>query len=613
MKKMSLTSSCHNVSIVWVGLMCVAVLFLQTVSVPLASGQAPEDLSVVQVEAYASHRRIHPGEPFQVAIEVRIKQGFHINSHKPLDQFLVPTAVKFDDKEGFDFAPPSYPVPQLKSFSFSTSQVSVYDGRIVMRTLAKLAQNVALGDTKISGHLAYQACNGQTCFMPRSAKFEIPLEIVKSEEQIQLTNQDIFQQNIPLTSEELHAKQIIERGLSYALVAFFLFGLALNLTPCVYPVIPLTVSFFVAQKKRGKWGIFLLASYYVIGIAIIFSILGMVSGLAGKQWGFLFQNPWFVIVIAIIVLLMAASMFGAFEISVPSFIMTSVGKSRQGAFGSFIMGLTVGVIIAPCAGGLIIGLVGMVAKLGIAAKGALLFFVMGLGLGLPYLFLGMFSGLLNRLPESGVWMLWVRKLFGLLLIGVAIYFLLPQAKQVNDQQGFYLGVLGIFGGLFLGFFEHGERYSPMFKKFRAFIGLLLILSGGWLVNEALRPASPTIDWVDYRAQSIESLQRENKPVLIDFYADWCAHCKELERTTFRDERVVDKSAGFVMVKVNCTSPGGKCSALTQRFKVSGLPTMVFLGPRGEEFHGLRVVGFLGPAELLKRMENAVAQSKGSVG
>jgi thiol:disulfide interchange protein DsbD len=441
--------------------------------------------------------------------------------------------------------------------------------------------------------------------MPESIRFEVPLKVVEASAPIKLVNKHIFKKTTSLTSDELRAKEIIERGLVYALLAFFLFGLALNLTPCVYPVIPMTVSFFSGQGERKRQAMFFLASSYVLGIAIIFSLLGLISGLAGKQWGFLFQSTWFVIVIAMIILSMAASMFGAFEITVPSFLMRHLGKSRQGVIGSFLMGLTVGVVIAPCAAGIIIGLVGIVARLGIVAKGALLFFVMGLGLGLPYLFLAMFSGFMNRLPKSGMWMVWIRKLFGLLLIGVAIYFLLPQAKQINDQQGFYLGVLGIFGGLLLGFLERGEGYPRSFKIIRGIFGVLLILSGALLVNAALRPEPPAIDWVYHRGQSIEQLQEKNRPLLIDFYADWCAACSELDRKTFRDKKVVEKATEFVMVKVDCTSPDNKCTALTEKFRVSGLPTVVFINSKGEEIHGLRAVGFLGPAEMLGKMEEAL--------
>ncbi|NVL89618.1 MAG: thioredoxin family protein [Desulfobacterales bacterium] len=606
-------------------LLSVAVLLLQYLFVPLSSGQPPQDLKVVQAEACVSYDKIHPGGTFQVAIVADIKQGFHINSHKPMNQFLMPTVVRFDERKEIAFGHVRYPESELKSFSFSAEKLSVYKGRIVMLAQGKLSEDISLGDTKASGLLAYQACNDQSCFMPRTVKFEIPLKIVRAGEPVKLINKDIFQQEaslagrvhrpreiadnkrLPFTSDELRAKELIERGLPYALLAFFLFGLALNLTPCVYPVIPMTVSLFVGQGEGKKREMFILSLFYVVGIALIFSVLGLISGIAGKQWGFLFQHPWFVIIIVIIILSMAASMFGAFEITIPSSLMTKFGKSRKGAIGSFIMGLTVGVVIAPCATGIIIGLVGVVAKLGIVAKGALLFFVMGLGLGLPYLFLATFSGLLNRLPKSGMWMVWVRKLFGLLLIGVALYFLVPQAKQIHNQQGFYLGILGIFGGLLLGFLEHGKGHTRGFKIIRGFFCVLLILSGVLLVNAAIRPGPQEIDWVYYKGQSIEQIQKENKPILVDFYADWCAVCKELDRKTFADKRVVEKSTKFIMARVDCTSPDNNCTPLTEKFNVSGLPTIVFISAGGEQLHNLRAVGFLGPDEMLKRMEKALVK------
>jgi len=127
------------------------------------------------------------------------------------------------------------------------------------------------------------------------------------------------------------------------------------------------------------------------------------------------------------------------------------------------------------------------------------------------------------------------------------------------------------------------------------------------VNAALQPEPSAIDWVYYRGQSIERLQEKNRPLLIDFYADWCAACKELDRKTFRDKKVVEKATGFVMLRVDCTSPDNKCTALTEKFRVSGLPTVVFISSKGEEIHGLRAVGFLGPAEMLRKMEETLAR------
>ncbi|MBW2265625.1 MAG: thioredoxin family protein [Deltaproteobacteria bacterium] len=514
--------------------------FLGGISLASSTKGDTESAGMLRVEAYASHESIHPGKSFQIAVIGHIKEGLHINSRQPSDSFLVPTVISFRETQGVTLGPVSYPSPKEKAFSFAKEKMSVYEGKVSFLASGQVSKNRSSGNLKLSGTISYQACSDKSCFMPESEDFEIALRVIDKGQPAKLVNQAIaiFKQDKSLlTQDELRAKGVIEKGIFYSLAAFFLFGLALNLTPCVYPVIPLTVSFFSTKGKQKKAETFLLAFCYIVGIAIVFSALGLISGLAGRQWGFLFQNPWFVIFISIIMLSMAASMFGAFEIAVPSFLMTRAGKARQGAIGSFVMGLTAGVIIAPCAAGIVIGLVGIIAKMGLVAKGAMLFFAMGMGLGLPYLFLALFSGLMNKLPQAGMWMVWVRKLFGIVLIGVALYFLIPQAERLHDQEGFYLGVLGVFGGLLLGFMGHNRDYTKAFKVFRAIAGCILIIAGAILVNSALHYQEAKIDWIAYKNESIEQLRKEKTPLLLDFYANWCSACRELDHKTFSNNDV----------------------------------------------------------------------------
>jgi thiol:disulfide interchange protein DsbD len=474
----------------------------------------------------------------------------------------------------------------------------VYEGTISITATGQIAENAPLGEITLSGELDYQACNDESCSMPQSAPFEATVDVVPANEKAKEINQGIFEKTAGFSVHEKEAMETMEGGMFYALWTFFFFGLGLNLTPCVYPVIPMTVSFFSSQGKQKKLQSLLLAALYVIGIALVFSILGLISGLAGKQWGFLFQSPWFVIGVAVIILAMSASMFGAFEITVPTFLMQLGGKSRQGAVGAMIMGLTVGVVIAPCAAGIVLGLVGIIAKLGMVWKGALFFFVLGIGLGFPYLFLAMFSNLMSRMPKSGMWMVWVRKLFGILLLGVALYFLVPQSNQATNQQGFYLGVLAIFGGLFLGFLDSSEGYSRTFRIVRWVLGGMILLTGIAMVHGALKPPAKGVSWV----HSLEDFRSQKKPLLIDFYADWCAACKELDRKTFSNEKVVAVSKQFLMVKVDLTSPTSMNSFMRKKFNVTGLPTVVFVGMDGTERKQLRIVGFTGPGEMIKKME-----------
>lgn len=580
---------------------------------------APE---ILTTNISLSDTTVRLNETVQLTIDVTIVDDWHINAHKPLEDFLIPTVLDLAPVDGVEFGEVLYPEPKKVAFAFSEAPVLVYEGTFQIKANITALKDAVPGQQILEGKFSYQGCNDQTCLPPKEVAFTVPFEIVEESvtvEEIGNSDTEVEEgaetaSTTDFTADEQRAKEIIDKGLIYAIIFFFIAGLALNLTPCVYPIIPITVSFFGSQSKQEKGSTFLIALFYVIGIAIIFAVLGLVSALAGKQWGFLFQDPWFVVIIALILFAMAASMFGAFEIRLPSKFMSTFGQSRQGVLGALIMGLTVGVVIAPCAAGLIIGLVGLVAKLGIVVKGTLLFFIMGLGLGLPYLFLASFSGLLAKMPKSGMWMVWVRKLFGVLLIGVAFYFLIPQSSRIPDQQSFFFGLISIFGGLLLGFLDDTHGYSKSFKIGKAIFGILLVILGIFWMNtaiasmetqsKAVQQAEP-IEWIYYKDQDFAKLTSQNKPVFIDFYADWCAPCKKMNRTTFVNSSVVEKSDEFVMIKIDCTKPTAAVKSLMEKFNVVGMPTLVFLDSAGKELSELRAVQYVGPVEFLQKMEAVV--------
>lgn len=591
-------------------------LILILLSISVCFSQFGLDKKVLSIEVLPSQNKVIVGQEFQIAVSITIENGLHINSESPKEEFQIPTVVKFESVEFLSFGKPLFPEAELKTFSFSEEKIPVFENNIYVFSTISTSPNLPTGLLKIKGNVSYQGCDDTVCFPPGEESFELEIEVVSVGTPVLNTNDDIFsklsttqetsdQTEQDLTAEEKKAQEILKKGMGYAIFAFLLVGLALNLTPCVYPVIPLTVSYFGGQSNKSRGSAFMSAFAYLIGIAIAFALLGLVSGLAGKQWGFLFQSPWFIIVIVTIILAMAASMFGAFEIMVPASLLTKLGGARQGMFGALIMGLTVGIVIAPCAAGIIIGLVGLIAKMGLVVKGTVLFFMMGIGLGLPYLVLATFSGLLNKLPQSGMWMIWIRKFFGILLVGVAIYFIIPQLEQIYDKLGFLIGILGIFAGLLLGFLDHDSGYTKKFKIGRGIFGIILIiLAIGW-TNNAIHSKPSDLNWTKFDSQSVEELLSESKPLFFDFYADWCAPCKQLDRDTFSDDVVVEKSKLFNMIKVDCTSPDAATKTLMDKFKVTGMPTLIFISKSGKELKNLREIGFIGPDNFLQSMDKAL--------
>lgn len=547
------------------------------------------------------------GQAVRLDVTLSITDGLHINSHTPAQDFLIPLELTIAPDAGLEIEGIDFPAPLMKAFEFSDEKMSVYEGELLITVRARVAAAAQGGQRSVIAVLSYQGCSEKSCFAPASDTLRAELTITSAGSVSAAVESGSDPAAAPAVSaEESRAAEILQKGLGSALVAFFLIGLALNLTPCVYPIIPITVSYFGGQQARSRSASFVSALFYLLGIALSFALLGLVSSMAGKQWGFLFQSPWFVVAIASVILLMAASMFGAFEISVPTFLLSKFGSSREGVIGSLVMGLTVGVIIAPCAAGIIIGLVSLVARMGLVVRGGLLFFAMGLGLGLPYLILATFSGLLNRLPQSGEWMIWVKKVFGFLLLGVAFYFLAPQLERIGNKFGFLAGLTGLVGGLLLGFLDHSGGESKAFRVLKKVVGVVLLLLGITWINGAIQEKTVSLPWNHYNGQSMEQILSSGKPVFMDFYADWCAPCKQLDRETFSDPRVAARADQFYFLKVDCTKPDAATKAFMELYQVSGMPTLVFLTPDGKEMASLREIGFIDAETFLGSMEQAQA-------
>ncbi len=589
---------------------------------------------VLKVKFYSSVDKFKPADSFQLAIEIDITPSYHINSTTPSEEYMIPTTLNFESQEGITFGKFNFPESHLKKFSFSDQPLAVYEGKILIFTSISISSNFPGNELILKGNLGYQACDDHKCLAPEEYFFSQKFTVGKSEEPIQAINQSIFQlqrksvdyQEIQPEDEELNfAESIAKKGWLFTFILVFLGGLALNLTPCVYPLIPITISYFGGQSHGKKGSLVAHAIIYVLGMAITYSILGVFAALTGSLFGSALQNPTVLIIIAIILVGLALSMFDLYEIRVPAFLSNFAGGAKKGYFGSLFMGITVGIVAAPCIGPFVLALLTFVGERGDIILGFWLFFILAIGLGIPFIFLAIFSGSINKIPRSGAWMVWVRSIFGFILIALAIYFLQPLFPNTLIYH-LSLTLTMLIAGIYMAWIEPTKTGGKVFPIIRNVMGIIFFIFALIFGTNGIKSyidtklaevqmANPItksgqqIQWFEYSEEKVKQAAIENKPIIIDFLADWCIPCKELDKFTFSAQEVIENSQNFIMLKVDLTKGSNPISrGLREKFKIKGIPTLVFLKSNGEELENLRVIGFIEKENFLKIMNKALNYS-----
>jgi len=556
---------------------------------------------IVTIELINGQDAAHQNSNFKFAVKAAIKNGWHINSDKPNEDFLIPTQLISLDSR-FPFAKIIFPNAKELKFSFSEKPVSVFDGEILIAGLIRIDENIPLGIYKVPIQLRYQACNNESCMPPTKIIDTITINVVDSSVKVNETNQNIFEkvkleEAIKNDSNENSVASVLEsKGLLLSLLFIFLGGLALNLTPCVYPLIPITIGYFGGQSEGRTSRLFLLGLLYILGMAITYSVIGVVTSLSGAVFGTLLQNPIVIIAISLLFVVLSLSQFGVYEFKLPDSWVMKAGGAKAGFFGAFFMGLTMGIVAAPCIGPFVLGLVTYVAAKGDPYYGFLMFFVLALGLGLPYLLLALFSGKIKKLPRAGDWMEGVKHIFGFLLLGMAIYFISPLfSKNINI---YFLPSFGIIAAFYLLFIDKMGNKVFAFKLFKTIFSLIVIAVS---VYSIIPSEKPSPDWKKFSETDFQNAISNNQKIVIDFYADWCIPCKELDALTFSDKKVIEELKNFTAFKVDMTQTlSEETEKIRNKFNIVGMPTILIIDSKGNEVE--RLTGFVNAEEFLKKLQ-----------
>lgn len=545
-----------------------------------------------------------------------------------------------DPKDGIDFA------------SVTMANPVEHDGEKVFESSPSI--RIKLGKSgEISGHkeikvkLSYQGCSAAgLCYEPMDKVLSVEVVSDKLPSSDKAANSILKAPAVETAaldvttvepekvepkgekaSETDQIAQVIEGGsLWFILLSFFGFGLLLALTPCVFPMIPIISSVIVSQGGIGTKRAFWLSVVYVLSMAVAYTIAGILAGLFGANLQAAFQTPWIITLFSLIFVVLAMSMFDLFELQIPNAIqakITKVSGQRSGVIGVAIMGFLSALIVGPCVAAPLAGALIYIGQTGDALLGGAALFALSIGMGIPLIAIGTSAG--KFMPRPGVWMDTVKSIFGVMLIGVSIWMI---SRILDENISMMLwGALAVFVAINIGALEPirgrcikcGRANKKALGIIILLYGMSLLLGGMSGAKDPLHPLDPFLPnksvvtvaeasehKVFEKITSVEELdailaENQGKKVLVDFYADWCSACKELEEKTFSDEAVKTAMDEYVLVQVDLTANDDAAKAISSKYGIFGPPAILFFDENGTRLKSADIVGFKEPQEFLDHL------------
>lgn len=435
---------------------------------------------------------------------------------------------------------------------------------------------------------------------------------------------------VPISAQDQIAASLSSGSALLTIITFFGFGLLLAFTPCIFPMIPILSSIIVGQGKQiTTRRAFVLSLVYVVAMALTYTVAGVFAGLFGENIQAAFQNPWILGSFAAVFVLLSLSMFGFYELQMPGFIqnrLTSVSNRQRGGTlsGVAIMGLLSALIVGPCVAAPLAGALIYIGQTGDAVLGGAALFALSMGMGLPLIAIGTSAGKL--LPRAGAWMDAVKAVFGVMMLGVAIWML---ERILPAQLTMFLwAILLMVSAIYMGALETLKAEATGWTKLWKGTGIVLLVygvilmlgvaSGGQQVFQPLKGIAAgssasqqqhlefrQVKGIDGLNEALAQARAENKSVMLDFYADWCVSCKEMENYTFSDPAVQAALKNTVLLQADVTPNDELDKELYKHFNIFGPPAIVFYDTRGNELKPYRVVGFMNAEKFTQHVNQAL--------
>ena len=495
-------------------------------------------------------------------------------------------------------------------------KVEVYYKTVAVRLPV---ERKASGALQLKLNVTSQGCaDAGVCYPPQSQSVSLELPDPASVPAIGITS-------VAVDGDESGkiASALKNTGFWGNLFFFFIAGLGLSLTPCVFPMIPILSGIIAGQGhkiSRGRG--FALSLAYVLGMAVTYAAAGVAAGMTGTLLSAALQSPWVLGAFALVFVVLSFSMFGFYELQLPTSLQSKLSEESghlQGGrgIGVFAMGALSALIVGPCVAAPLAGALLYIGQTGDAVLGGTALFVMALGMGVPLLIVGLSAGTL--LPRAGAWMEAVKKGFGVLLLATAVWLVSPVIPAVVQMLAW--AALLIIPAIFLHALDPLPPHAKGWQRFWKGIGIVMLLTGAALLIGALAGGrDPLQPLAGLRGQAVAAESKKlafepvvsvadleakvmaaGQPVMLDFYADWCVSCKEMERFTFSDPAVQAKLAGFKLLKADVTANNADDKALLARFGLFGPPGILFFDKTGKENKSVRVVGFMPAAEFIQTL------------